>query len=175
MWINLPGFGDNIFVEEFHCSLKASKLHHGVRDLPHPERGKTFVEPVSENKYSQHIKNNFLNAKHLELFCCGVQIYQTYSTPLLSMWSNIVHTPSTEITATPQEVLTLHSQKGCSIMFHHVYNFLFTLQSSLLLRLSRASYMYRTTVCAKTPSWPSVSSQLQITIFIQLYYNQCVC
>ena len=60
----------------------------------------------------------------------------------LSMWSNIVHTPSTEITATPQEVLTLHSQKGCSIMFHHVYNFLFTLQSSLLLRLSRASYMY---------------------------------
>lgn len=38
------GLGDDVFVEQLHGALKAGKLHHGVGDLPHPQRNHTFVE-----------------------------------------------------------------------------------------------------------------------------------
>lgn len=38
------GLGDNILVEQLHGALKAGKLHHGVGDLPHPQRNHTLVE-----------------------------------------------------------------------------------------------------------------------------------
>ena len=36
---------DHILVQCFKDALKGSKLNHGVRDLPHPQRGQSLVEP----------------------------------------------------------------------------------------------------------------------------------
>lgn len=38
------GLGNNIFVEQLHGAFKAGKLHHGVWNLPHPQRNYTLVE-----------------------------------------------------------------------------------------------------------------------------------
>lgn len=45
-----------MFVQKFNSSLKAGKLHHGVRDLSHPQRRETFVKSRKDNK-----KKNILN------------------------------------------------------------------------------------------------------------------
>lgn len=42
------GLGNDILVEHFHRALKAGKFHHGVRDLPHPQRYHALVESRSD-------------------------------------------------------------------------------------------------------------------------------
>ena len=49
-----------MFVEKFNGSLKASELHHGVWDLPHPQRGEALVEP--ENKHKSLVNENHYTA-----------------------------------------------------------------------------------------------------------------
>lgn len=37
-----------MFVQKLNSALKASKLHHGVWNLPHPQGRKALVEPDNE-------------------------------------------------------------------------------------------------------------------------------
>ena len=39
-----PWFGYHMFVQEFHSSLKTGKLHHGIRNLSHPQWRKSLVK-----------------------------------------------------------------------------------------------------------------------------------
>lgn len=55
----LPWLGYNIFVQKFHSALKTSELHHGVWNLPHPQRGEAFVK--ANEKKIQHCKNTVCN------------------------------------------------------------------------------------------------------------------
>lgn len=43
-------FGHHVLVEHLHSSLKAGELHHGVRDLPHPQGHHTLIEPRADHK-----------------------------------------------------------------------------------------------------------------------------
>lgn len=38
------GLRNHVLVEQLHSALKAGELHHGVRDLPHPQGSHTLVE-----------------------------------------------------------------------------------------------------------------------------------
>lgn len=40
--------GHRVLVEHLHRAFKAGKLHHGVRDLPHPQGNHTLVEPAGD-------------------------------------------------------------------------------------------------------------------------------
>ena len=57
--LHSPWFGYNMFVKKLNSSLKASKLHHGVRDLPHPQGREALVEP--ETKQKNLVKDEILN------------------------------------------------------------------------------------------------------------------
>ena len=52
-----PWFGYNMFVQKLDSALKASKLHHGVWNLSHPQGRKAFVEP--DNEQMQNLTQEF--------------------------------------------------------------------------------------------------------------------
>lgn len=37
-------FGNYMLIEQLHSSLEAGELHHGVGNLPHPQRDQTLIE-----------------------------------------------------------------------------------------------------------------------------------
>ena len=49
------GLGHGILVEQLHRALKAGELHHGVGDLPHPQRNHTLVEADGDTGKSSYI------------------------------------------------------------------------------------------------------------------------
>ena len=49
------GLGHGILVEQLHRALKAGELHHGVGDLPHPQRNHTLVEADRDTGKSSYI------------------------------------------------------------------------------------------------------------------------
>ena len=46
LWTFSPWFGNDICVQGFNSSLKASKLHHSVWNLTSPQRNQRFVETI---------------------------------------------------------------------------------------------------------------------------------
>ena len=61
-----PWLGYNMFVQKLDSALKASKLHHGVWNLSHPQGRKAFVEP--DNEQMRNIKQEFKYTGRLKMY-----------------------------------------------------------------------------------------------------------